>query len=123
VLAQDPDNSAAFLEKGQCEYALGSIDSAARDFQEFIRREPNSPEGEYLLGLLDLTASRTPSAIQRFQRAVQIDPRLADGYYYLAEALYKSNRNAEAKSALSQCLQIDPTSSKALALLPKLGRN
>jgi cytochrome c-type biogenesis protein CcmH/NrfG len=64
-----------------------------------------------------------PSAIQHLQRAVQIDPKLADGYYYLAEALYKSKRNSEAKSALVHCLQIDPTSSKAKALLPKLGQN
>ena len=102
---------------------MGSIAAAATDFQEFIRREPNSPEGEYLLGLLDLTASRTPAAIQHLQRAVQIDPKLADAYYYLAEALYSSKRTAEARSALSECLQIDPTSPKALALRPKLGQN
>ncbi len=116
VLAKDPDNTAAFLEKGQCEYALGSRDLAARDFAEFIRREPNSPEGEYLLGLLDLTTSRLPSAVEHLQRAIQIDPTLADAHYYLAEALHKSRRDSEARSALARCLDLDPANARAIAL-------
>ena len=121
VLSVDPGNAAAFLEKGQCEYAAGSLDAAARDFQQFIHQEPDSPEGEYLLGLLDLTAARLPAAVEHLRRAVQIDPQLADAHYYLAEALHKSKRDPEAKDALAHCLQVDPTHRKALALRAEIG--
>ena len=84
--------------------AQGSIDAAASDIREFARREPNSPEGEFLLGLLELTASHAPSAVEHMRRTVQIDPKFADAYYYLAEALQRGKRYSEARSALSQCL-------------------
>jgi Tfp pilus assembly protein PilF len=121
VLKQDPENAAAVLEKGQCEYALGSLDSAARDFEQFSRLEPESAEGEYLLGLLDLTASRYPSAVNHFKQAVQKDAKLADAYYYMAESYYRQHQRDQAKEALALCLEIDPTNQKAIGLRATLG--
>jgi tetratricopeptide (TPR) repeat protein len=116
VLKQDPENAAAVLEKGQCEYALGSLDSAARDFEQFSRMQPDSAEGEYLLGLLDLTASRYPSAVKHFNQAVQKDTKLGDAYYYMAQAYYKNRQTIQAEQALAACLEIDPANERAIEL-------
>jgi tetratricopeptide (TPR) repeat protein len=116
VLQQDPENPGALLERGQCSYALGSLDAAARDFQQFSRLEPGSPEGGYLLGLLDLTAGRLDSAVEHFQQAIKVDDKLIDAYYYMAEAYFKNHQRAAAKEALDHCLDLDPTNQKAIAL-------
>ncbi len=120
VLQQDPENAAAYLERGQCEYTLGSLDAAARDFQQFSRLEPGSPEGPYMLGLLDLTAGRLQPAIAHFQAAIQMDDKMVEAYYYLAEAYFKDHQPAKAKEALKRCLDVNPAHERAIALRARL---
>ena len=70
------------------------------DFQQFARLEPGSPEGGYLLGLLDLTAGRLDSAVEHFRQAIKVDDKMVDAYYYMAEAYFKNRQYAQAKDAL-----------------------
>jgi tetratricopeptide (TPR) repeat protein len=116
ALHLDRENSAAFLERGQIEYTLGSLDAAAKDFEEFSHRERERPDGEYLLGLLELTRTQPASAIEHLRKAIEIDPNLTDAYYYLADAYHRSGNDVQAKQPLAHYLQLKPTDQRATTL-------
>jgi tetratricopeptide (TPR) repeat protein len=120
ALKIDPHDAPALLEKGQAEYALGARAEATRDFEEFIREHPEDAEGEFLFGLINLTADKCSLAADHLARAVQLNPNFDDGHYYLAEALYRCQRTEEAKQALAYCLRISASNPRVMALSAKL---
>lgn len=87
--------------------ASGRQAAAARNWQqvgacgmEIKRRDPNSPEGPFLLGLAQKAAGRMQAAADYFRAALDIDAARYDAAIELAWQLVLLNRFAEANELL-----------------------
>ncbi len=63
---------------------------------EIIRQDKNSPEGHFLLGLVEKASHRRVNAIDAFETALQLDDSRYDAAIELADQLIISRRNGDA---------------------------
>jgi tetratricopeptide (TPR) repeat protein len=109
VLQSQPENSlahqsvAAFLEKE------GHDESAAEQYREAVRFNPNAAQAHYRLALLLNKSGAHDEAAAEFDEAARILPeKNANMHNDMAVALYMAGRNDQAIEAFRNTLAIDP---------------
>jgi tetratricopeptide (TPR) repeat protein len=88
-LCADPDNVAAWMNRGRLLHELGKKHEAERVYGEGLRQCPGEPLLLFNLAVLLEDLGRTAAALESYQCAVTQDPTLADAHYNLAR-LYES---------------------------------
>lgn len=105
--ADAPTANAAVAAAGE----TGSMDQAIAQLEEEVRRDPDSDEKWFLLGMSYRDLERFPDASRAFRRAKELDPRNANYYTYLGEALIlQGGRNPppEAEALFRRALELEP---------------
>jgi cytochrome c-type biogenesis protein CcmH len=100
-----------------------SLDASIATLQEALRRDPDSHDNWFMLGLALRDSRRFPEAEQAFRRAMELAPRNADYTAYVAEMLLLvggDNPSPEAEQLLRRTLELDPGNAQARYYLATL---
>jgi Flp pilus assembly protein TadD len=108
ILAKDPHNVAALLNRGAAETALQRTDAAAESYAAALRADPASVAARIGLGRLRLAVD-PGSAETLFLEASQRDPRNAIALNDLGVARDLLGRHEDAQIAYRQAMGIDAT--------------
>ncbi len=75
ALKLDPDLNEAYLRRGWARFRTGQLAATARDFSDFLSREPDSSEAYSALGAFafDVGGSRE-NALHAYERGLEINP-------------------------------------------------
>ncbi len=112
LLAKDPRNVAALINRGDAQTALQQLDAASASYADALRADPQSVAARIGLGRLRLTTD--PSAAETlFNDALQRAPRNAAALNNLGIARDLLGRHDEAQAAYRQAIGIDPQMSGA----------
>ena len=87
---------------------LGDLDGAIREFQEVLRRRPNSAEALTNLGLVYMAKGRSDIAVQTYRNALRANPNYAEAHNDLGVALAMTGRQEEAISEFSAAVRLAP---------------
>ena len=97
--------------------------SAQEYLNEGLRRQPDSPLGQFLLGSLNLRLGKFDSAEAALKRAIQLNPAMPQARLQLVNALMREKKMTDAAGVLHDFLAAFPDSQytpQAKSLLQKL---
>src|SRR5277367_1336714 len=106
ILAKDPRNVAALINRGDAQTASQQFDAAAQSYAAALQADPTSVQARIGLGRLHL-ADDPHTAETLFLEALQRDPRNAVALNDLGIARDLLGHHAEAQAAYRQALGID----------------
>lgn len=104
VRKQHPDVQA--FGNGLNELDAGNYEKSIPYFQSYVRKNPNSPEGQFDIGLAYLQGHHPDEAITAFQNVLKITPN-AGAERGLAFAYKDKGMQQEADDALSKAKEME----------------
>ena len=96
-----PDWDAPYLGRGYAQLALGRLDAAAADFNNYVSRTTDQRLAERALGDLAMARGRADQAIPHYEQALALKPGWIDGESELAWAYAAAGRDADAERLFS----------------------
>jgi tetratricopeptide (TPR) repeat protein len=87
---------------------LGDLDGAIGEFQEALRRRPNSAEALTNLGLVRMAKGQADLAIDSYRKALRVNPYYAEAHNNLGVALAMTGRREEAIAEFSAAVRLAP---------------
>jgi Flp pilus assembly protein TadD len=108
ILAKDPHNVAALLNRGEAQTALQQSDAATQSYTEALRADPDSVPARIGLGRLRLADDPT-AAETLFVEVLRRSPRNAVALNDLGIARDLLGRHEDAQAAYRQTIGIDPS--------------
>jgi Flp pilus assembly protein TadD len=106
ILAKDPRNTAALINRGDAQTASQQFDGAAQSYKTALQTDPKSIQARIGLGRLHL-ADDPHAAETLFLEALQSDPRNAVALNDLGIARDLLGQHTEAQAAYRQAIGID----------------
>jgi len=114
---------------GRAYDAAGPLqDSIARQFADYLAKQPQDAWAEYFYGRILVIRGQQSSpedleqARQHLARAITLDPRLAEPHAELGGLLEKADQLTAARRELERAVELDPSSSSAFYKLAELYR-
>lgn len=107
-LAGDPNNVAAYYERGYALYLKRENERAIADFDEIIRRDPADAAAFRIRGYLHVKLGTYTDALGDFATAMRLDPGNADNYAGRALAFGAMKKYKEAQQDCSEAVRLDP---------------
>lgn len=107
---ENSDGADVWLNYGNQLWRLDLYPEAGKAFQEALKREPNSYQVWYAMGLMDLILGSYGSGLEALKQASKIKPDFAPAWYRQGMALIKLERYDEAVKVLTQVIQLEPDS-------------
>jgi len=95
------------------------IDSAERYVNEVLAEVPNSADGHYLKGSINLLKGEGINAVSEFRTVINEKPEFLEGYLRLSEAHFLNREFELAADTLRRALKINENSIKLLYALAK----
>ena len=93
------------FEQAVVAHQSGKLDDAKLLYQAILKTEPDLPEVNYNLAILDAAKGNLSSAIRLFQKALEIEPKSYQYLSALIEALLKDQQFVLANTALLSALK------------------
>jgi tetratricopeptide (TPR) repeat protein len=106
-IAQDGDAQARF-EQGNDALRKGNATDAVRDFQEFLRLQPDSAEGYFNLGLALQSAGQLNDSLIALRKAASLEPGLHGVRLFTGIVNYKLNHLSAAHDELVSETRLEP---------------
>jgi tetratricopeptide (TPR) repeat protein len=106
-IAQDGDAQARF-EQGNDALRKGNATDAVRDFQEFLRLQPDSAEGYFNLGLALQSAGQLNDSLAALRKAASLEPGLHGVRLFTGIVNYKLNHLSAAHDELVSETRLEP---------------
>jgi tetratricopeptide (TPR) repeat protein len=106
-IAQDGDAQARF-EQGNDALRNGNATDAVRDFQEFLRLQPDSAEGYFNLGLALQSAGQLNDSLAALRKAASLEPGLHGVRLFTGIVNYKLNHLSAAHEELVSETRLEP---------------
>jgi tetratricopeptide (TPR) repeat protein len=104
---QDGDAKSLF-EQGNDALRKGDAATAVRDFQEFLRLQPDSAEGYFNLGLALQSAGQLDESLTALRKAAALQPGLHGARLFTGIVNYKLNRLSAAHDELVSETRLEP---------------
>jgi tetratricopeptide (TPR) repeat protein len=110
VVAKEPNNADAFLERAKARYNLKQFAAAQADVRQAIRLKPEFAEAHRILGRCLQVWGKGDEAIKEYSRAIVLEPGSAMAYIdrSVATFLYHPNLQGTALRDLDAALKVDP---------------
>jgi tetratricopeptide (TPR) repeat protein len=86
----------------------GRLEAAETIYRALLKRTPNDPESNYLLGMVLIARGATKEALERFSRCVRLAPGFAGGWCSHGVALAALGRHAQALQSLDKAVALGP---------------
>jgi len=109
VIALEPENVDALLNRGTIAYEQGDLETAAEYFQRAVEVEPGNAVGLFNWGSTLDDLGQLNEARQQLRLATRIDPDYADAHYNLAIVCEKMNAESEARDHWNVYLKLEPS--------------
>ncbi len=109
VIALEPENVDALLNRGTIAYEQGDLETAAEYFQRAVQVEPGNAVGLFNWGSTLDDLGQLNEARQQLRLATRIDPDYADAHYNLAIVCEKMNADGEARDHWNVYLKLEPS--------------
>ncbi|PLW66820.1 tetratricopeptide repeat-containing sulfotransferase family protein [Pseudohalioglobus lutimaris] len=107
----------ALLIKGFQALSRGDFTTAGDCCQQLLQRQPDLPQGHFLVGLLGLESKDRKTAFNAFQSTVRLDPDHAAAWAQLARLYMTEGQVNRADAALRETLRIKPSDPMVLDLI------
>jgi Tfp pilus assembly protein PilF len=108
VLANEPNNIAAFSNIGVIRFQQGRLDEAEEVLRKAIAIAPNDSASRSLLGVIYFRQGKTDEAFNELTRAVALDPRNAEAHNYLGITLSDKGWGAAAEQEIRRAIELNP---------------
>lgn len=99
-----PAKIAQELQPALDELRNENIEEAIEALRKIVKKNPQSPEAVYRLGLAYKEALDYSEAERSLRDALRLDPSLAEARYHLGEIMYEAGRFSDAVQELSKAL-------------------
>jgi len=109
VLAVEPENSGALVNRAIALYRSGQADAAMADFEAVLKREPDNAELHNNYAVVAIDRGKWKQAEKHARRATELNPRLIEAWSNLGIALDEQKKPAEAARALAKAIELDPS--------------
>ncbi len=109
VIALEPENVDALLNRGTIAYEQGDLETAAEYFKRAVEVEPGNAVGLFNWGSTLDDLGQLNEARQQLRLATRIDPDYADAHYNLAIVCEKMNAESEARDHWNVYLKLEPS--------------
>jgi len=109
VIALQPGNVEALLNRGTIAYEQGDLETAADYFKRAVEAEPDNSVGLFNLGSTLDDLGLLNEARQQLRLATRFDPDYADAHYNLAVVCEKMNAKDEARDHWNLYLKLEPS--------------
>jgi tetratricopeptide (TPR) repeat protein len=93
---------------GSALFQMGDGKGALREFEEAVRRSPESAKAQFSLGVLFEVMGRHEEAVEKLSIAVRNDPGDVESRLQLAAALQHTGRIVEADAQFKEAVRLDP---------------
>ncbi len=107
----------ALLQKGFSALSRGDFSTTGDCCQQILERQPELPQGHFLVGLLGLESKDRKTAFNAFQSTVRLDPDHAAAWAQLARLYMAEGQVNRADAALRETLRIKPSDPMVLDLI------
>ena len=121
VIALEPENVDALLNRGTIAYEQGDLETAAEYFQRAVQVEPDNAVGLFNWGSTLDDLGQLNEARQQLRLATRMDPDYADAHYNLAVVCEKMNAESEARDHWNVYLKLEPSGRYAEYARARLG--
>ena len=112
-----PTDPRVFYVTGLLDTDRNDLNSALKNFNEAITRDPTMFAAWQDLGLAYMKANRWTDAMNAFAELVRRQPNSVEAAYFHASALYNSDKTSEAESEARRTLRLDAGAVEAHTLL------
>jgi Flp pilus assembly protein TadD len=113
VLAADPGNLTALLDRGNARKEAGDFDGAAADFGAVLTQRPRSAEVLASLGSAQLGQGLLNESARTFRQVLELDPDSDKACAGLGQVLVLQGRQADAVEEFRRALALNPASRRA----------
>src|SRR5207253_2413185 len=112
-----PSDPRVFYVTGLLDTDRNDLNSAVKNFNEAITRDPTMYAAWQDLGLAYMKANRCTDAMNAFAELVRRQPNSVEAAYFHALALYNSDKSIEAEAEVRRSLRLDAGAVEAHTLL------
>jgi len=112
-----PEDARRILQEGMMLEKAGRNDEAAQRYYAVLKKYPDQPDANYLMGLVAARSDDIDVAIGCFEKAVKGRPKAPDFLVKLGRAYLKANMYFEAEEQLLKAVRLAPKDPEALTIL------
>ena len=112
-----PEDARHILQEGLLLEKAGRNDEAAQRYYAVLKKYPDQPDANYLMGLVAARSDDIDVAIGCFEKAVKGRPKAPDFLVKLGRAYLKANMYFEAEDQLLKAVRLAPKDPEGLTIL------
>ena len=112
-----PEDARHILQEGLSLEKAGRNDEAAQHYYAVLKKYPDQPDANYLMGLVAARSDDIDVAIGYFEKAVKGRPKAVDFLVKLGRAYLKANMYFEAEDQLLKAVRLAPRDPEGLTIL------
>jgi tetratricopeptide (TPR) repeat protein len=112
-----PADARSILQEGMMLEKAGNKDEAAQRYYAVLKKYPDQPDANYLMGLVAARSDDIDVAIGCFEKAVKGRPKAPDFLVKLGRAYLKANMYFEAEEQLLKAVRLAPKEPEGLTIL------
>jgi len=112
-----PEDARRILQEGMMLEKAGRNDEAAQRYYAVLKKYPDQPDANYLMGLVAARSDDIDVAIGCFEKAVKGRPKAPDFLVKLGRAYLKANMYFEAEEQLLKAVRLAPKDPEGLTIL------
>ncbi|MEI0566033.1 tetratricopeptide repeat protein [Brachyspira pulli] len=109
----DPNNSAAYNNRGNAKKDLVQYEEALKDYNKAIELDPNNSAAYYNRGSLKINLEEYKEAIKDFNKAIELDHNYLYAYNNRGNVKYKLGQYEEAIKDYNRAIELDNNDSIA----------
>jgi tetratricopeptide (TPR) repeat protein len=110
----DPNNAAAYNNRGDSYAKLGQYEKAIEDFDEAIRLDPNYANAYHNRGITYAILGQNESAIENYTEVIRIDPNYANAYSFRGLAYANLGQHSKALQDYDEAIRLNPGNEVAI---------
>lgn len=108
ILAQDPEDESAVLQRGKIKEATGNKEEAEIDYRNVTELNPFNEQAFLYLGQLYITQKKLSEAIELFTEAIELNPNFAQAYHERGRAKLLNGDKDGSMEDMKKGLELNP---------------
>lgn len=114
ILAQDPEDENAILQRGKIKEGTGNKEEAEIDYRNVTELNPFNEQAFLYLGQLYITQQKLSEAIELFTEAIELNPNFAQAYHERGRAKLLNGDKEGSMEDMKKGLELNPKEAQHL---------